>query len=139
MTNEDRASNRLSKFSNAGRYTYAPAQHDSAFEQPPSPLSEVREPPLADLLEHAIRGAGLAQGEPPPRDFPAPQSPQAGVLPEKLIEELKTAQEKLQSEPPPENPLAQEEPFLLEALQQPALPLDALAADETAALDSEFG
>lgn len=135
MTNEDRASNRLSKFSNAGRHAYAPAQRDTAFEQPPTPRLEAKEQPLADLLEHAIRGAGLAQGEPPPDDAAAFQSKQPGVLPEKLIEELKTAQEKLQSEPPPESPLALEEPLLLETLQQPAAPPDAPAAEETAALE----
>ena len=68
------------------------------------PLFSWREnnPPLADLLEHAIRGSGLPERarlvHSEPDAFQRPTEPK--LLHERLIEELTTAQQQMQSEPP---------------------------------------
>ena len=102
MTNDDSAENRLSKFSGADRGAYAHFQADPGFQHPASPLMLENNPPLADLLEHAIRGSGLHErtriehGE-----FDGFQrAAEPNLLHERLIEELTTAQQQMQPEPP---------------------------------------
>ena len=108
MTKQDPADSRLSKFSNADRGAFRQQETDRKLEQPPPPpLGD--DPPLADLLEHAIRGRGL-QEEDQRLDHGGRDGvqgvPGKDVLPERLIEELKTAQEQMWAEPP----LSLEEP-----------------------------
>ena len=61
MTNDDSAEYRLSKFSNADRRAYAHAQAGPGLQHPASFFIVENNPPLADLLEHAIRGSGLPE------------------------------------------------------------------------------
>ncbi len=89
MTNEDSQEPRLSKFSNAGRGAFRQSQIDRKPDQAPPPLGE--DAPLADLLEHAIRDRGFGDG--------AQGTGEPGSLPDKLIEELKTAQQQIKAEP----------------------------------------
>ncbi len=118
MTNEDSAETRLSKFSNADRRAYQKPQGDREMEQPAPPLPFGDDPPLADLLEHAMREQvplpGFTASVKPQR------APEPDGLPERLIEELQTAQEQIWAEPPPEYRHSLEEPAApgFEALEQ---------------------
>jgi hypothetical protein len=110
MTNQDSGDTRLSKFSNANRRALQPQA--SGRDSP-------EDPPLANLLETAIRGG---RGEQSDRDGEASEPAR-----DRLIEELSAAQEQIWSEPPAGHPLPLEEP-----------PLAFLKAEELAlALEAE--
>jgi hypothetical protein len=97
---DDSVENWLSKFSNADWRAYAPQagpelQHSASF------FMAGNNPPLADLLEHAIRGSSLPERarivHSEPDVFQRRTEPK--LLHERLIEELTTAQQQMQSEP----------------------------------------
>lgn len=102
MMIDDSAENRLSKFSNAGRRAYAHPQPRPEFQHPASFFMGENNPPLADLLEHAIRGSGLPERARIDHSgldaFQRTTEPE--LLHERLIEELTTAQQQMQAEPP---------------------------------------
>jgi len=124
MTDDDSAENRLSKFSNADRRAYLHSQTDAELQPPISPLMPENNPPLADLLEHAIRGSGLHERA--RLDAAAPDAThdtaEPNILHDRLIEELTTAQQQMRAEPevqyakpleymePAAEPMALEEP-----------------------------
>jgi hypothetical protein len=98
---DDSVENWLSKFSNANWRAYAP-QAGPELQHPASFFRVENNPPLADLLEHAIRGSGLPERarivHSEPDAFQRTTEPK--LLHERLIEELTTAQQQMQSEPP---------------------------------------
>jgi hypothetical protein len=101
MMSDDSVENRLSRFSNADRRAYAP-QAGPELRHPASFFMAGNNPPLADLLEHAIRGSGLPERarivHSEPDAFQRTTEPKR--LHDRLIEELTTAQQQMQSEPP---------------------------------------
>lgn len=136
MTNDDLAEKRLSKFSSADRRAYSRPKNDAMPQHPSSAFAPTNNPPLADLLEHAIRGGGL----------PAREAAEPNPIHERLIEELTTAREQIRAEPeaqyvdqvfsymqPALDPMALEEAapdaFLMDQApgfidQEPGLPTD---------------
>src|SRR5271166_5306981 len=98
---DDSVENWLSKFSNADWRAYAP-QAGPELQHPASFFMVENNTPLADLLEHAIRGSGLPERarvvHSEPDAFQHTTEPK--LLRERLIEELTTAQQQMQSEPP---------------------------------------
>ena len=125
MTNDDSAEYRLSKFSNAGRRAYAHPQAGPELQHPASFFMVENNPPLADLLEHAIRGSGLPErariGHSELDAFRRAAEPK--LLHERLIEELATAQQQMQAEPPVQYtapPEYIEPPAERRALEEPA-------------------
>jgi len=101
MMSDDSVENRLSRFSSADWRAYAP-QAGPELRHPASFFTVETNPPLADLLEHAIRGSGLPErarivhSEPDAFQYTA----EPKLLHDRLIEELTTAQQQMQSEPP---------------------------------------
>ncbi len=133
MTNDEREK-RLSKFSNADLRAYL-RSHADAKPQSPSSLTPENDPPLADLLEHAIRGGGVHARTRPDEGAPgnSPGTPDSNFLHERLIEELTTAQEQIRAEPPVEyvevplgyaHPPAQEQMTAEPPVSHAKLPLD---------------
>jgi len=125
MTNDDSAEYRLSKFSNADRRAYAHAQAGPGLQHPASFFIVENNPPLADLLEHAIRGSGLPErariDHSELHAFQRATEPK--LLHERLIEELTIAQQQMQAEPPVQytTPLEYTEPPTeRSALEEPA-------------------
>jgi hypothetical protein len=114
MTNQDSGDARLSKFSNANRRAF----QSSAPGNPPA------DPPLANLLETAIR-SGIAEHSSRSDQAEAEVSDTAR---DRLLEELSQAQEQIWSEPPASQPLSVGEPPL--ALFEPESPALALEAEE---------
>ncbi len=117
MTSDDSVENRLSKFSGADGRVYVHSQSGPELQRPASPL--------ADLLEHAIRGSSLHErtridhGELDRFQHTA----EPNLLHERLIEELTTAQQQMQTEPPVQYapPLEYTEPLVEHsALEEPA-------------------
>ncbi len=100
MTNDDREK-RPSKFSNADLRAYLHSQAGAKPQPPSSPLAPEDDSPLADLLEHAIRGSGLQERgrfeEGTPGDASGASEP--NLLHDRLIEELTTAQKQIRAEP----------------------------------------
>lgn len=122
MTNDNSAEERrLSKFSNADRGAYWQLLPKDETASSEGAGNEV-EAPLAEMLEHVIRDGGLHgdRTQPPPpvysgeRHFIAPD-PEPPVLPKKLVQELRSAQEQTWAEPPPEYQLEQGMKAALEA------------------------
>ncbi len=101
MTNDDLVEKRLSKFSNADRRAYLHSQTDAELQHPISPLMSENNPPLADLLEHAIRGSGLHERARLDAGTPdaTHDTAEPNLLHDRLIEELTTAQQQLRAEP----------------------------------------
>ena len=101
MMSDDSVENRLSRFSSADWRAYAP-QAGPELRHPASFFTVETNPPLADLLEHAIRGSGLPERarivHSEPDAFQHTTEPK--LLHDRLIEELTTAQQQMQSEPP---------------------------------------
>ena len=120
---DDSVENRLSKFSNADWRAYAP-QAGPELQHPASFFMVENNPPLADLLEHAIRGSGLPERariiHSEPDAFQRTIEPK--LLHERLIEELTTAQQQMQSGPPVQYtaPLGYTEPTEHRTLDKPA-------------------
>jgi hypothetical protein len=113
MTNEDSGDPRLSKFSNADRRGYRKRPGDGA---PETLSSSDGDPSLANLLETAIRGGGLAL-QSTRSDQGAGQNgdPGSGVpneaLSNRLLEELNAAQAQIRAAPqPPLDPAPAAEP-----------------------------
>ena len=101
MMSDDSVENRLGRFSSADWRAYAPQagpelQHSASF------FMVENNRPLADLLEYAIRGSGLPERAgivySEPDAFQRTTEPK--LLHDRLIEELTTAQQLMQSEPP---------------------------------------
>jgi hypothetical protein len=101
MMSDDSVENRLSRFSSANWRAYAP-QAGPELRHPASFFIAENNRPLADLLEHAIRGSGLPERarivHSEPDAFQYTTEPK--LLHDRLIEELTTAQQHMQSEPP---------------------------------------
>ncbi len=125
MMSDDAGENRLSKFSNAERRLILRSQTDAKQHHPSPPHLSENEPHLAHLLEHAIRGGGLqerAQFDAGKAD-PSTHAAGPGLLHERLIEELTTAQQQMRGEPSTQYA----KPATLEQAQPPvhdAKPLD---------------
>ena len=98
MMSDNSGENRLSKFSNADRRLILHSQTDAKLQHPSSPLLSENEPHLAHLLEYAIRGSGLHERA--QFDAGTPHASEPGLLHERLIEELTTAQQQMRAEPP---------------------------------------
>ena len=92
IMNDDSVEDRLCKFFSTPLRA-APYSGIAAEAMPP--LAFENAPRLADLLEYAIRGIGLHE-----RSRLDESASVRGALPERLIEELKTAQEQMRAEPP---------------------------------------
>ncbi len=103
MTNDDREK-RLSKFSDADLRAYLHSQAGAKPHPSSSPLAPENDPPLADLLEHAIRGSSLHERARLDEATPgnASGASESNPLHERLIEELTTAQNQMREEPPVE-------------------------------------
>ena len=115
MMSDDLADNRLSKFSNADRHLIPRSQTDAKLQHPSPQLLMENDPHLAHLLEHAIRGSGLHERAQfnAGTAVPSPHTTGPHLLHERLIEELTTAQQQMQAEPPAqyaEQPLTYAEP-----------------------------
>jgi hypothetical protein len=117
MTKDNSGDPRLSKFSNANRRAYQRAE-DGA------PLDD--DPPLANLLETAIRDRALPNQAPlfqPDQGSSRDGEDAEAGLSARLIEELKAAQEQIRAAPSQETPASMEEPppspFELAAAQAP--------------------
>ena len=123
MTNDDREK-RLSKFSDADLRAYLHSQAGAKPQHSSSALAPENDPPLADLLEHAIRGSGLHERARFDEAIPgASGASESNPFHERLIEELTTAQNQMREEPPveyAEGPFGYAEPPALE--EMPAEP-----------------
>lgn len=123
MTNDDREK-RPSQFSDADLRAYLHSQAGAKPQPPSSPLAPENDPPLADLLEHAIRGSGLHERARFDEAVPGISgASESNSFHERLIEELTTAQSQMREEPPveyAEAPFGYAEPPALE--EMPAEP-----------------
>ncbi len=109
MTKEDSGEPRLSKFSNANRRAYQQrANGASDGLSPPVPFDD--DPPLANMLETAIRDRGLSG---PASSFQPDSEGTEAALPARLIEELKAAQDQIRGGAPIETRAMGEPPLAL--------------------------
>ena len=99
MTNDDREK-RPSKFSDADLRTYLHSRPGPSRSLLLLLLAPENDPPLADLLEHAIRGSGLHERARLDEGTPGSASgaSEPDLLHERLIEELTTAQKQMRAE-----------------------------------------